>query len=99
MNNYCRKIINYQYVINDINLGFNNILTSSYLGMTKTILIIKDDTELLDLYVEILQVNMYNVQTAIDGEAVSKYRQIHPDLVVVDGICQNLMDMKHFLKS
>ncbi len=50
MNNYCRKIINYQYVINDIDLGFNNILTS-YLDMTKTILIIEDDTELLDLYV------------------------------------------------
>lgn len=61
MNNYCRKIINYQYVINYIDSGFNNILTSSYLGMTKTILIVKDDTELLDLYVEILQVNMYNV--------------------------------------
>ena len=54
--------------------------------MTKTILIVEDDTELLDLYVEILQVNMYNVQTAINGEeAVSKYRQIHPDLVVMDG--------------
>ena len=86
MNNYCRKIIKYQYVINDIDLGFNNILISSYLDMTKIILIVEDDTELLDLYVEILQVNMYNVQTDIDGEeAVSKYRQIHPDLVVMDG--------------
>ena len=65
--------------------------------MTKTILIVEDDKELLDLYVEILQVNRYNVQTAIDGEeAVSKYRQIHPELM---GICQNLIDMKHFLKS
>jgi DNA-binding NtrC family response regulator len=54
--------------------------------MTKTILIAEDDIELLDLYAEILQVNMYNVQTAINGEeAVSKYRQIHPDLVVMDG--------------
>ena len=54
--------------------------------MTKIILIVEDDSELLDLYVEILQVNMYNVQTAINGEeAVSKYRQIHPDLVVMDG--------------
>ncbi|MBI3254926.1 MAG: response regulator [Nitrosarchaeum sp.] len=54
--------------------------------MTKTILIVEDDIELLDLYAEILQVNMYNVQTAINGEeAVSKYRQIHPDLVVMDG--------------
>ena len=54
--------------------------------MTKTILIAEDDTELLDLYAEILQVNMYNVQTATNGEeAVSKYRQICPDLVVMDG--------------
>ena len=54
--------------------------------MTKIILIVEDDIELLDLYVEILQVNMYNVQTAVNGEeAVSKYRQIHPDLVVMDG--------------
>ena len=53
--------------------------------MTKTILIVEDDIELLDLYVEILQVNRYNVQTDIDGEeAVSKYRQIHPNLVVMD---------------
>ena len=50
--------------------------------MTKTILIVEDDTKLLNLYVEILQVNRYNVQTAINcEEAVSKYRQIHPNLV------------------
>ena len=54
--------------------------------MTRTVLVVEDDIELLDLYAEILQVNMYNVQTAINGEdAVSKYRQIHPDLVVMDG--------------
>ena len=54
--------------------------------MTKTILVVEDDMELLDLYAEILQVNMYNVQVAINGEeAVSKYRQIHPGLVVMDG--------------
>ncbi len=54
--------------------------------MTKTILVVEDDIELLDLYAEILQVNGYNVQTAINGEeAVSKYRQILPDLVVMDG--------------
>lgn len=54
--------------------------------MTKIILVVEDDIELLDLYAEILQVNMYNVQTAINGEeAVSKYKQIHPDLVVMDG--------------
>ena len=54
--------------------------------MVKTILVVEDDMDLLDLYAEILQVNGYNVQTAINGEeAVSKYRQIHPDLVVMDG--------------
>lgn len=54
--------------------------------MPKTILVVEDDIELLDLYAEILQVNRYNVQTAINGEeAVSKYRQTYPDLVVMDG--------------
>lgn len=54
--------------------------------MPKTILVVEDDIELLDLYTEILQVNRYNVQTAIDGkEAVTKYMQVHPDLVVMDG--------------
>jgi len=54
--------------------------------MAKTILVVEDDMELLDLYAEILQVNMYNVQTATDGEeAVSKYRKLRPDLVVMDG--------------
>ena len=54
--------------------------------MTRTVLVVEDDIELLNLYAEILQVNRYNVQTAINGEeAVSKYRQIHPDLVVMDG--------------
>lgn len=51
------------------------------------ILIVEDDKELLNLYSEILEINRYNVQTAINGEeAVSKYKQIHPDLVVMDGI-------------
>lgn len=54
--------------------------------MTKTILIVEDDKELLNLYTEILQMNRYNVQTATNGEeAVAKYRQVHPDLVVMDG--------------
>jgi two-component system, chemotaxis family, chemotaxis protein CheY len=54
--------------------------------MTKTILVTEDDVDLLNLYKEILQMNGYNVQTAINGEeAVSKYRQTHPDLVVMDG--------------
>ena len=54
--------------------------------MTRTVLVVEDDIELLNLYTETLQVNRYNVQTAINGEeAVSKYRQIHPDLVVMDG--------------
>jgi len=53
--------------------------------MVKTILVVEDDMDLLDLYAEILQVNGYNVQTAINGEeAVSKYRQIQPDFVVMD---------------
>lgn len=51
------------------------------------ILIVEDDEELLNLYSEILEINRYDVKTAINGEeAVSKYKQIHPDLVVMDGI-------------
>lgn len=51
------------------------------------ILIVEDDEELLSLYSEILEINRYDVKTAINGEeAVSKYKQIHPDLVVMDGI-------------
>ncbi len=51
------------------------------------ILIVEDDEELLNLYAEILEINRFNVQTAINGEeAISKYKQIHPDLVVMDGI-------------
>ncbi|QLH10252.1 response regulator [Nitrosarchaeum sp. AC2] len=51
------------------------------------ILIVEDDEELLNLYVETLEINRFSVQTAIDGEeAISKYKQIHPDLVVMDGI-------------
>jgi len=54
--------------------------------MTKVILIAEDDMELLNLYTEILQVNRYDVETAVNGEeAVAKYKQIHPDLVVMDG--------------
>jgi len=59
--------------------------------MAKTILIVEDDIELLNLYAEILQVNMYNVQTAINGEeAIAKYKQTHPDLVVMDGYMPKL---------
>jgi len=51
------------------------------------ILIVEDDEELLNLYVETLEINRFSVQTAIDGEeAIAKYKQIHPDLVVMDGI-------------
>lgn len=51
------------------------------------ILIVEDDEDLLNLYTEILEINRFNVQTAINGEdAISKYKQIHPDLVVMDGI-------------
>ncbi len=51
------------------------------------ILIVEDDEELLNLYVEILEINRFDVQRAINGEeAISKYKQIHPDLVVMDGI-------------
>lgn len=63
------------------------------------ILIVEDDEELLNLYSEILEINRYNVQTAINGEeAVSKYKQIHPDLVVMDGILPKMDGYDAFSK-
>lgn len=54
--------------------------------MTKTILVVEDDIDLLDLYEEVLRANTFNVIKAINGsEAVTKYTQTHPDLVVMDG--------------
>jgi DNA-binding NtrC family response regulator len=53
--------------------------------MLKTILVVEDDKKLLDLYTEILQMNYYNVETATSSkDIVSKYKQVHPDLVVMD---------------
>jgi CheY-like chemotaxis protein len=54
--------------------------------MTKTILVVEDDIDLLDLYEEVLRANTYNVIKATNGnEAVTKYTQTSPDLVVMDG--------------
>jgi len=54
--------------------------------MTKTILVVEDDIDLLDLYEEVLRANAYNVIKATNGnEAVTKYTQASPDLVVMDG--------------
>jgi len=54
--------------------------------LTKTILVVEDDVDLLDLYEEVLKANTFNVIKATDGqEAISKYKESHPDLVIMDG--------------
>ena len=58
---------------------------------------IEDDIELLDLYGDVTN-DGYNVQTAINGEAVSKYRQIYPNLIVMNGNIPKLDGYETFSK-
>ena len=54
--------------------------------MGKTILVAEDDKDLLNIYSEILEFNGYKVKTAVNGkEAVSKYKESFPTLVIMDG--------------
>jgi len=68
--------------------------------MGKTVLVVEDDTDLIGMYKEILELHEYDVQTAVNGEeGVEKFKQIKPSLVIMDGECRYLMDMKHSRKS
>ncbi|CAD6368423.1 CheY-like receiver [metagenome] len=67
--------------------------------MTKTILVVEDDVDLLDLYEEVLQANAYNVVKATNGlEAISKYKKTLPDLVVMDGNMSEMDGYEAFSK-
>jgi len=56
------------------------------LGMNKTILIVEDDMDLIGIYKESLELNSYDVQTAVNGEeGVEKFKQKNPSLVIMDG--------------
>jgi len=54
--------------------------------MGKTVLVVEDDTDLIGIYKEILELHEYDVQTALNGEeAVEKFKQTKPSLVIMDG--------------
>lgn len=51
----------------------------------KTILLVEDDTFLIDIYTKQLTGAGFNVQVASDGEsAINKIQEIKPDLVILD---------------
>ena len=54
--------------------------------MGKTVLLVEDDTDLIGIYKEILELHEYDVQTALNGEeGVEKFKQTKPSLVIMDG--------------
>ena len=56
------------------------------MGMSRIILVVEDDADLVGIYREILELHEYNVQVAFDGqEGVEKFKQTNPSLVIMDG--------------
>ncbi|QDI88753.1 response regulator [Candidatus Nitrosopumilus sp. SW] len=54
--------------------------------MKKTILVVEDDDDLLMIYKEILELNKFDVHTAVNGqEGVEKFKEVQPSLVIMDG--------------
>jgi len=54
--------------------------------MRKTVLVVEDDTDLVGIYKEILELHDFDVQTALNGaEGVEKFKQSKPSLVIMDG--------------
>ncbi len=54
--------------------------------MNRTVLVVDDDTDLIQVYKEILELHEYDVQTAVNGEeGVEKFKQTKPSLVIMDG--------------
>ena len=54
--------------------------------MGKSILIVEDDVDLLEIYKEILELHEFDVDTALNGEeGVKKYIEKRPSLVIMDG--------------
>ncbi len=54
--------------------------------MNRTVLVVDDDTDLIEVYREILELHEYDVQTAVNGEeGVEKFKQTNPSLVIMDG--------------
>ncbi len=56
------------------------------MGLGKTVLVVEDDTDLIGIYKEILELHEFDVQTALNGkEGVEKFKQTKPSLVIMDG--------------
>ncbi len=67
--------------------------------MGKTVLVVEDDTDLIGIYKEILELHEYDVQTALNGEeGVEKFKQTKPSLVIMDGDMPVLDGYKAFKK-
>ncbi len=59
---------------------------SDTLGMRKSVLVVEDDTDLVGIYKEILELHDFDVYTALNGvEGVEKFKQSKPSLVIMDG--------------
>ena len=55
-------------------------------GMNRTILVVENDIDLIQVYKEILELHEFDVQTALNGkEGVEKFKQTKPSLVIMDG--------------
>mgnify|MGYP006414506293 CR=1 FL=1 len=68
----------------------------SILGMGRTVLVVEDDVDLIGIYKEILELHEFEVDTAANGEeGVKKFIEIKPSLVIMDGECPFLTDIKH----
>ena len=49
-------------------------------------MLVEDDLDLISIYQEILKVHGYDLQTAENGkEAIEKFKQMNPSLVIMDG--------------
>jgi len=56
------------------------------MGMDRTILLVENDIDLIQVYKEILELHEFDVQTAFNGkEGVEKFKQTKPSLVIMDG--------------
>ena len=56
------------------------------MGMSKVILVVEDDDDLVTIYKEILELKDFEVHIAQNGqEGVEKFKEIKPSLVIMDG--------------
>jgi len=73
---------------------------TSTCGMDRTILVVENDIDLIQVYKEILESYEFDVQTALNGEeGVEKFKQTKPSLVIMDGDMPCLMGLRHSSKS